>query len=130
MRTFNNREKAAQLISFKNLQWDKISATDIDFVIEIHNKLFIFGERKHGNSELPFGQKLALERIVDLIGETKTAVLLVFTHDTPVGQDIDAGNCIVREFRFNKQWHKETQGRTVKEFCDKLIEKYELQRRN
>ena len=130
MRTFNNREKAAQLISFKNLQWDKISATDIDFVIEIHNKLFIFGECKHGNSELPFGQKLALERIVDLIGETKTAVLLVFTHDTPVGQDIDAGNCIVREFRFNKQWHKETQGRTVKEFCDKLIEKYELQRRN
>lgn len=124
MRSFQNREKAAQLISFKNLQWEKISATDIDFVIELHNKLFIFGECKHGNSELPYGQKLALERIVDLIGETKIAILLVFTHNTPVTKDIDAGSCIVREYRFKKQWHKETQGRTVKEFCDKLIEKY------
>ena len=123
-RTFHNRDKAAQLISFKNLQWEKISATDIDFCIEIHNKLFIFGECKHGDSELPFGQKLALERIVDVIGETKVAILLVFTHNTPIDEDIDAGNCVVREYRFNKQWHTEEQGRTVKEFCTKLIEKY------
>jgi len=123
-RTFHNRDKAAQLISFKNLQWGKKSATDIDLYIEIHNKLFIYGECKHGDSELPFGQKLALERMVDVIGETKVAILLVFTHNTQIGEDVDAGNCIVREYRFNKQWHTEKQGRTVNEFCTKLIEKY------
>jgi len=124
VRSFHDRDKASQLISFKNLQWDKISATDIDFCIELKNKLFIFGECKHGNSELPVGQKLALTRIVDVIGETKIAILLVFTHDTPTTEDIDAGNCFVRDYYFNKQWYKEIHNRTVKQICDGLIEKY------
>ena len=62
-------DRARQLIDFSGLRYNKITPTDIDGFIEYHDEAIVFMEFKYGNAELPYGQKLALERLL-LIGFT------------------------------------------------------------
>ena len=68
-----------QLIDFQGLAVDEyIYPTDIDGLIEYKDSEYIIFEVKYGDAEVPFGQKLALQRMVDDFTKTgKQAVVLV-----------------------------------------------------
>lgn len=89
------------------IKFGKIRPMDVDGFIEIHNKLFIFIETKHGDSPLQGAQRTALERLNDAVhnpDKDKFAYTLVVSHNA-VG-DIDVANSIVTEYRHNGNWYQ------------------------
>jgi len=122
---FNNRDKVKQLIDFTGiLNEGKLSATDMDGMIEYKNQLYLFIEIKEGNKDLPFGQKLALERLTDDLSKVKPTIAIVAEHNiTNPNVDIVMAECIVREIRFNNKWSP-VESTTVRTVVDKFIKKY------
>ena len=62
-----NRDYMRQIKDFSGLRFGKISPTDIDGFLDFGNSLFIFVEMKHGDTRIPYGQKLALTRLCDAV---------------------------------------------------------------
>ena len=87
------------------LRFGNLYPTDIDGFLEIRNKLFIFFETKHGNSQMPVGQKTALNNLVDSLhnpANEKFAYCLLISHDSD--GDIDVANGLVTKYRVNGKW--------------------------
>jgi len=100
-----NRERAKQLRDFTGLRWGKITPTDIDSFTEFDDKLYVWTEAKLRGVKMPYGQRLAFQRLCDAIAETgRIATYLVVEHDGAPGQDIDYAACPVTEFRFEGLW--------------------------
>lgn len=117
-----NRERAKQLRDFTGLRWGKITPTDIDCYVEFWDRLFVFAEAKGKGLYVPFGQRLALERLCDAVAETgRIAVQLVLDHDTPPEQDVDYGRCLVRAVRYQREWKEPDNPITCREAIDKLL---------
>lgn len=117
-----------QLIDFKGLTIDGyIYPTDIDGLIEYKDSEYILFEVKYGDAEVPLGQKLALQRMVDDFTKVgKQAVVFVCEHtvhnyDVPVV----AAWCKVREIYYGKekQWRKPDKEITVREAVN-LFQRY------
>jgi hypothetical protein len=98
-----NRCYATQVRDFSGLRFKNITPTDIDGLIEYRNICYVCIETKYENSELQFGQKLALERLNDDLSKVKPVLTIVASHDTD--GDIDVANTTVTEFRFRGRWH-------------------------
>ena len=123
------RDRARQIINFKDIRLGNITPTDCDGEIEFQNKAWVFIEIKYRDAQLPHGQKLALERKVDDMNRAqKSAICFVAEHyidDTSV--DIDAANCIVREFYHRSKWHfvrdkNYLLGDLINRFINKVVE--------
>lgn len=114
--TIQNRERARQIIDFHGLRIRNITPTDIDGFIEYQDKAMIFLEFKYLDADLPYGQQLALVRLIDNIDKAgKEAVLFVCEHNiTNCDKDVIAENAIVRSFYYKKRWYNGL-GKTVKE---------------
>jgi hypothetical protein len=102
-------KRKQQINSFKNLQFEnKITPTDIDGVIDFGNKYFVLFEIKHRDgddcADMPYGQQLALERIIDNLN--KPAVLFVASHNVhDTNEQVDAAACIVEKYYWLGEWH-------------------------
>ena len=116
-----NRNYATQIKDFSGLRYGKITPTDIDGFIDFGNKLFIFMETKFKESLLPYGQRLALERLVDN-GTVAYSLGIISEHET--SEDIDMANCVVREIRWKKTWYIPKTAKSVKETIDSVLELY------
>lgn len=104
-----NPKRMKQLIDFKGLELDGgIYPTDIDGLIEYHNSEYIILEVKHNKAKVPWGQRLALQRMVDdFTGVGKKAVAIVCEHDVDdTDKPIVAAFCNVRELYYGgeKRW--------------------------
>ena len=127
MSRIHNLKKASQPIDFSGLNLNgRIYPTDIDGLIEINNEEYIIFEVKYRDSEVPFGQRLALERMTDDFRKAgKRAVAIVCEHNVKNYEiPVKAADCPVREMYFGldavwKQIHKKI---TLKEAID-LFEK-------
>lgn len=119
-----NRTYSSQQKLFVGLKYGKITPTDIDGFLDFKNKLFVVIEIKHGTGPVPFGQKLAIERIVDNLSNIagKKAIGIIGRHNSP--EDIIVGDCWVSAIRWNKQWTPLHDGETVKSIIDKMVIKY------
>lgn len=114
-----NRRRAAQLRDFSGLRLGNITPTDIDLYIEYKNAGHIIGELKHGDSELPFGQRLALERMCDGLSLTKPTIAFVASHMDD--GDIDVAHAKIVEVRFRGSWHAR-EGETAETLINKFVE--------
>jgi translation initiation factor RLI1 len=116
------RDYASQIRDFSGLRYGNITPTDIDGLIDFHNAAWIIFELKHAGAELPFGQRLALERQVDdLDASGKLSIVLVAEHrDTPP-QDINAADAIVIQYRVNGEWHKYSGGKSLRQAIDGFL---------
>lgn len=117
--------RAQQINSFKDLQYGKITPTDIDGIIEYKNKAYIFIEVKYGDKDLPFGQRLALERLVKDTAVNKKSIAIVCEHyidDTR--KQIDVADCNVRELYLSgeNKWRPPAIAMTVRELINLFIE--------
>lgn len=127
MSRIHNLKKASQPIDFSGLNLNgRIYPTDIDGLIEVGNEEYIIFEVKYRGSEVPFGQRLALQRMTDDFRKAgKRAVAIVCEHSVKNYEiPVKAADCSVREMYFGldsdwKQTHKKI---TLKEAID-LFEK-------
>ncbi len=117
-----NREQAKQLRDFSGLKWGTITPTDIDGFFEINNEVFIFIEIKFKGISMPYGQRLALERLIDILQKDKNAVLIMAKHNDKPNVDLDAAKCKVIKYRFRKNWMEVNKEWELKDFCDWFIE--------
>lgn len=120
------RDRARQIIDFSGLRYGNITPTDIDGLIEYQNKAVIFLEYKlDGYDEMPYGQRLAFERIAnDLKEARKECVVFLCVHTVEdCEKDIDGKNSTVKEIYWHGRWHsKREEPITVGEQIDKYIE--------
>ena len=95
-----------QIKDFSGLKFDSISPTDIDGFLDFGNKLFVFIETKFGDSQLQYGQRLALERLCDATHNppSRNSIVLITRHDTQAGEKIDLAESVVLQYRFDKKW--------------------------
>ena len=135
------RERAKQLIEFNNLQFKRhITPTNIDGFFEYDNKAFIFYELKLKDKDTPYGQRLALMRVVDAINATgRNAALFVCSHNVEdPKQDVDAAAAMVTECYLGertkyldeetgkpKVWRKDQKNRNAKQISIDFL-KYAL----
>lgn len=123
----NNPARAKQLIDFQGLDIDGyIYPTDIDGLIEYKDSEYIIFEVKYGDAEVPFGQKLALQRMVDDFTKVgKQAVVLICEHEVrDTDRPVIAAWCKVREIYYGKerQWKAPDNEITVREAVDNFME--------
>ncbi len=123
-RHFVNRPRAKQLISFEGLCYpNKITPTDIDFAIEYHGQKCVLGEVKHEGTDLPFGQRLLLERYTnnfEKAGKSSLAFVSKHSVNNP-DDDVMIAETYVDEFYYNSEWHKFGKEVTVKELMDAFL---------
>jgi hypothetical protein len=100
-----NRQRAAQLRSFAGLRFGRITPTDLDALIEYHNKAYVLIEVKLEGAEFDGGQKLALERLCDDLEKAKPTLLIFARHNYPIGHDIDCGACMIEQYRWQHKWY-------------------------
>ena len=104
-----NMDRFRQPIIFTGLNFGNIFPTDIDGMIEYKNKSYLFFEIKYREKEVPFGQKLALERLVNDTSEKKHSIALIIQHDErDTNKGVVVKNCFVREVYYSKEkkWRK------------------------
>ncbi|GAP07114.1 hypothetical protein ATHL_01982 [Anaerolinea thermolimosa] len=84
-----NDTKFRQKLRFPRLNIST-TLTDMDFVIEKSNILFVFGEVKETGKDLAWGQKILYERVIDAINYNpeKRAIFLQVWHHNPPPDDI------------------------------------------
>ena len=103
-----DRDKQGQFISYEGLGYRNIKPTDIDGAIEYHNKCWVLLECKFGESPLPSGQKLFMERFCDMAEEAgRAAIILVAKHtETDTSKDVILADCELREYYWKGEWRK------------------------
>jgi hypothetical protein len=101
-----NEDRAKQLRDFGGLLFGNITPTDIDGLIEYHNKAYVIMEFKHRDNEIPDGQRKALERMNDDFEQMgKRSICIIARHcQDDCNEPIDAANAIVTEFREKRNW--------------------------
>jgi hypothetical protein len=120
-----NRERAGQPKDYSGLTYGKITPTDIDGIVEFRDKLFVLLEYKFNGAEVPHGQKVCMERVVDAIASSqRVALAIVADHFNPTNQEIDCANASVRTVYYRAKWHDQDGKKTVKESIDRLLTKH------
>lgn len=121
-----NRAAAQQLRDFSGLRYGRITPTDIDAYMEFGGRLFVFVEAKYGGALLPYGQQLAIERLVDAIHNPphRYAVAMVVSHDTQ-GADVSFSDTRVQRYRWAGQWRSPQEfGMPLRAALDCVVSKY------
>lgn len=99
-------DRKQQINDFSGLLFGKITPTDIDGVIEYQDKAYVFIEVKYGDADLPYGQKLALQRLViDTIKSGKKSIIVVVQHEVKdTSESVNVSECKVRCYFYNNEW--------------------------
>ena len=116
------RERSRQVIDFSGLQYGNITPTDIDGLIEYKNKAYVIIEMKYGKAEMPKGQKLCIERMInDFTSKGKLATAFLCEHNIENPEDdIVASKAIVRSCYYNGHWRDDGK-RTLKSRLDLFV---------
>ena len=122
---FINPERGKQLILFDQVSSGGIQATDVDALIEYHNRGYIIFEVKCVGAPMPTGQRLALERLVtDACRAGKKAIAIVAEHTVyDTSKPVIIKDCTVRELFLGSEqhWRKPKCPMTAGELTDAFI---------
>lgn len=116
-----NTEYAGQLRDFSGLRYGNITPTDMDALIEYHDRCYVLAETKYKGAAVPDGQLLALTRLVNDL--KKPAVLFITSHTTPPGVMIDMANTTVERVYFRGKWQTFPHC-CLKDAIDRFIARY------
>lgn len=106
---------------YSGLQYGKITPTDIDGFMDFGDRTFIFIELKHGKGAIPFGQKLALERLCDACESPERKAAVIVARYQNEGAEIDVAPLPVSEYRFLRTWHVPREAISVRQAIDVLL---------
>ena len=115
-----------QLVDFDGLcKVGKITPTDIDGMIEFQGRGYLFYELKYELAEVPLGQRIALERLVqDTSVKEKRCVAIIAQHCVEdVNEPVKIECAVVREVYLSdkKRWVEPTELTTVGDYTEKLL---------
>jgi hypothetical protein len=115
------KSRAQQINSFSGLiRRRNITPTDIDGIIDYNGKAFVILEGKHGDAELPKGQRMALENLANAILDgNKRVVVIVFRHDIhDVNIEVNVSKQLVTELYYKRKWCETTVPKNVLEVIE------------
>lgn len=116
------RKYTTQARDFTGLRYGNITPTDIDALIDFHDRAYVLIETKYTGGMMPFGQRRALERLTDIIRETgRKSIAIVAEHSNGYG-DIDFAKAVVIEYRFRGEWITPRVPLKVKDAIDRFME--------
>lgn len=119
-----NSKQVKQSIDFYGIGNDKIHPTDIDAVLEFNNEALILFEVKKINNDLPTGQRLVLERLVNSWHTEKSIALIVKHNFRNDDKDIPLAECWVCGYYFNKKWYSCNE--PLKKQLNKILKKWNI----
>lgn len=120
-----DRRLLRQVKNFSGLRIGAWSPTDIDAFYDLKDRVFIFIEAKHGDSEMPTGQRLALERLCDACATPqRRTIALQARHDAPAGDDIDMGALAVKRYYTRGAWRVPKSGLTLAQALRIIVRKW------
>ena len=134
MSLFKNPERAKQLVDFSglNIEGTSIYPSDLDFILELWNVGYMFGEFKYKGKEVERGQDLYLTRIVRATEKAnKFTISFVADHYiSDTHEMIPAAECVVRKYMFTGiyTWLYPKEKTTVKELQDWFVQKCKLKK--
>jgi hypothetical protein len=117
-------ELAGQLRDFRGLRWGNITPTDIDAFLDFGNHLFIIIEAKFAGTELPLGQRLAIERLCDAANKSVHCLALIVSHESPAGEAIDFATARAIEYRYRGAWVRVEREATCYDFVECMRKRY------
>lgn len=89
-------KRAKQIIDFTGVQNGKIHPSDIDAVLEFDSKYLLLFELKKVGVQVPLGQRMMLERIIDAWEDCgKIGSVVYCEHETEAEQTIYLKDCKV-----------------------------------
>ena len=99
-----NRGYRQQIADMSGLTFGKITPTDLDAFMDFNNKLFVFVETKYGGAPLPYGQRLAIERLCDACHCPPDRYSVAFITSHSSNGDIDFARTVITKIRFGGAW--------------------------
>jgi len=110
--SINNPDRARQLNDFSGLRFGKITPTDIDGLIEYHNKAYVLIETKYKAKKLPSGQELALKRLTeDLNRKGKPTLCIIAQHEVEdPTEPVNVASTQVRSYKYTRDWVEPCKG--------------------
>lgn len=120
-----NPEQAKRINDFSGLRFGKITPTDIDGLIDFQDKAYVLIETKYTGGHMPFGQRLAIERLIDIIEETgRRSLALVAEYKNNDGE-IDCAKAVVVEYRMKHVWRIPRVPLNVRDAIDRFLKEVE-----
>lgn len=116
-----NPKYMQRIKDFSGLRFGKGSPTDIDGFIEFGDKAYVLIETKYTGGSMPFGQRLAIQRLIDLIQESgRKSIALVAEYNNEEGV-IDCAKAVVTEYRMNHYWKTPSVPLNVRDAIDRFL---------
>lgn len=104
---------------YSELLWGKITPMDIDGFIDFENKAFVFIELKGNGADLPYGQRLAIERVCDACQQSgKESLVIVAHHRCAPHETIPVHEVAVTKVRYHGEWRPTREPHTIKSLID------------
>jgi predicted nuclease of predicted toxin-antitoxin system len=121
MSLIRNHREVVKSIDFTGVQNGKIHPTDIDCVLEFDNDILILIETKKYGNEIPTGQRILLERLIDSWHTNHGIALKVEYTDEEIGAvSIKLDRCVVTKYYINKIWYDAEIPCKLVDFINKL----------
>ena len=111
------------LPTWKKIRYGNATGTDIDYFLELGDKIFIVIEYKRHENEIP-GQALALLRLVDALIDAGKHSLLI----NALQNANDIGDFKVLRYRSRKTWYFPEKEKTCKQICDDFVNRFYSER--
>lgn len=118
--------QTSYVVNFKGRSYGKCTPTDLDWVLEIKNKVLIFAEVKRSEklNGLPMGQKILAENLCSYIDPERLPVYFLYVQGIVEDKQIEIEKAKVLSYysNLNKQW--EQREILFKEAVDSIIKKH------
>ena len=94
------------------------------YMLDYNGRAFVFVEYKTTGADIAYGQRVALERLSDAVNATVPALLVIADHDTPICDDINGANALVRMYYRGGLWREAKPGVNVRCICKQFIKQH------
>lgn len=113
-------------VNFKGRRYNKCTPTDLDWVLEIKNKVLILAEvkRTERKGHLPLGQKILAENICSYINTDVIPVFFLYVVGDVVNGILNIEDAVVVSYYSNTNKNWTNVGVGFKTCVDAIIKKY------
>jgi hypothetical protein len=126
----NNPDRQRQIRDYSGLRFGNITPTDIDGLIEYHNKAYVILELKYRETPILRGQELALEIMTtDLYKSGKEVLCIIAKHyEDDCNIPIKAHDSIVFKFRYgqDKYWQLKNYDMKTKDLVSEFLKRVDI----
>lgn len=123
---WNFKRNDNYVVNFKGRSYNKCTPTDLDWVLEISNKVLILAEVKRIEKigDLPLGQKILAENICRYIKPQTIPVFYLYVKGVVVNGQLEIENSTVLKYysNINQKWKEKNM--LFKDVVDLIIKKY------